>query len=268
MQPKEGKGDDPMEGKLTEEQNKEIEDKITAYAKAGVYSISKKEQADFKRLVLEHEEIAKKVYRETVWSREHILMFLNAEGKGADIAKEEAGRLAYRYELKNCDAAETQAFQAWLAGDTDEMPELLPASQKIGLFNVRIQNMKLCYMSKVSPFTERLCAYAVKKGYVDIWKAPVAEMLSCIGVDYTRSFQGNMAEKYRIEEKELMKMYSAVFTTRKTKIEKAFYLDFIQEWIKNGEETYFAAIEKMGGEYKRKVLAALQKEGLINRRTC
>lgn len=65
-----------MEGKLTEEQNKEIEDKITAYAKAGVYSISKREQADFKRLVLEHEEIAKKVYRETVWSREHILMFL------------------------------------------------------------------------------------------------------------------------------------------------------------------------------------------------
>lgn len=34
------------------------------------------------------------------------------EGKGADIAKEEAGRLAYRYELKNCDDAETQAFQA------------------------------------------------------------------------------------------------------------------------------------------------------------
>lgn len=166
---KEGKGDDSMEGKLTEEQNKEIEDKITAYAKAGVYSISKKEQADFKRLVLEHEEIAKKVYRETVWSREHILMFLNAEGKGADIAKEEAGRLAYRYELKNCDDTETQAFQAWLAGDTDEMPEPL---------------------------------------------------------------------------------------------------DFIQEWIKNEEETYFAAIEKMGGEYKRKVLAALQKEGLINQRTC
>ncbi|MBD5537484.1 MAG: hypothetical protein HDQ99_17855 [Lachnospiraceae bacterium] len=253
-----------METKVTEEQSREIEEKILAYAKAGVYSISKKEQADFKRLVLEYEEIAKKVYRETVWSRNHILMFLNEEGKGADIAKEEARRLAYSYELKNCDAAETQAFQAWLAGDTDEMPETMPVSQKIGLFNVRIQNMKLCYMSKVSPFTERLCAYAVKKGYVDIWKAPVAEMLSCIGVDYTRSFQDNMVAKYQIKEKELMKMYSAVFVCRKTKIEKEFYLGFMQEWIKNEKEVYLTAIEKMGREYQRKILTALQKEGLIN----
>lgn len=131
------------------------------------------------------------------------------------------------------------------------------------MYNVPIRNQKLCHISKVSPFTERLCAYAVKKGYVDIWKNLVAEMLSCIGMEYTRSFQHNMAVRYGVEEKELMRMYSAVFAGRKTKTEKEFYLGFIQEWIKKERDAYFAVIDKMGAEYQKKIRMALQKEALL-----
>lgn len=247
---------------MTEEERREIKNKIIVYAEAGVYRITKKEQADFKWLVQEHEDIAEEVYRETHLSRVHILIFLNEAGKGAGIAKEEARKLAYGYELLDCDAGTEQAFWAWLSGDTDEMPKQMPESRRTVMYNVSILNQKLCYMSKVSPFTERLCAYAVKKGYVDIWKNPVEEMLSCIGMDYTRSFKHNMAVRYQVEEKELMRMYSAVFAGRKTKMEKEFYLGFIKEWMEKEKDSYLAVIDKMGVEYRKKIRMALQKEAL------
>ena len=104
---------------MTEEERREIKNKIIVYAEAGVYRITKKEQADFKWLVQEHEDIAEEVYRETHLSRVHILIFLNEAGKGAGIAKEEARKLA-------CDAGTEQAFWAWLSGDTDEMSKQCP----------------------------------------------------------------------------------------------------------------------------------------------
>lgn len=91
----------------------------------------------------------------------------------------------------------------------------------------------------------------------------VEQMLHCMGVDYTHSFMNNMVARYRISNSNIMRMYSAVYVGRKTKLEREFYFGYIQAWVKDDKDEYLAAVGKMGGEWRRKVLAALRKAELI-----
>ena len=181
-----------------------------------------------------------------------------------DTAESVAKELAYSYSLKDCDAEDAVAFRAWLAGDTDEMPETMPTSKYVAYCFVTETNQRLCQLSQFSPFPERLCAYAVIDGQVTTVKYLVEHMLHSMGVDYTHSFMNNMIARYQLSRKKIMRMYSAVYVGRKTKLEREFYFGYIRTWIENDKDEYLGTIESMSGEWRRKILAALRKAELID----
>ena len=150
------------------EEKQEAEKRIKEYIQASSMGLSKKEEQDFKELVIHNEETAKKVFRGSKHvGKAYILIYLNSQGKGADIAKEEAAAWAYQMEFINSNVSEEREFRSWLSGETDIMPETMPVNKYIMGFP-HIKNVELCYLSKVCTFTERLVAYGVKKGYVDM----------------------------------------------------------------------------------------------------
>lgn len=181
-----------------------------------------------------------------------------------DTAESVAKELAYSYSLKDCDAEEALAFRTWLAGDTDEMPETMPKSKYVAYCFVNKTNQILCQLSQFSTFPERLCAYAVIDGQVTTVKFLVENMLQCMGVDYTHSFMNNMIDRYQLSRKKIMRMYSAVYVGRKTKLEREFYFGYIQAWVENNKDEYLDTIGGMSGEWRRKILAALRKAELID----
>ena len=76
-----------MSGAAGEKQ--EAEKRIREYIQASSMGLSKKEEQDFKELVIHNEETAKKVFRGSKHiGKAYILIYLNSQGKGADIAKE------------------------------------------------------------------------------------------------------------------------------------------------------------------------------------
>ena len=82
------------------ERKRETEKGIKEYIQASGMGLSKKEEQDFKALVLQNEEAARKVFRDSNHvGKGYILIFLNSEGKGTDIAKEEAAAWAYQMEF-------------------------------------------------------------------------------------------------------------------------------------------------------------------------
>ena len=250
-----------MNGAWGEKQ--EAEKKIKEYIQASARSLSKKEERDFKDLVIRNEEMAKKVFRGSNHTgKGYILIYLNSEGKGADIAKEEAAAWAGRMEFINSSAAEEQAFRSWLSGETDAMPETMPANKYIMGFPHR-KNVELCYLSKVCTFTERIVVYGIKKGYVDIVRGPVREMMCELGVPYAYAFLEHTVQTYQLPEEDIMQMYSAIYAVAgKTKAEKEFYRDFICTWLEQDKEKYLAAIEKISKDMRKKILAALKRENL------
>lgn len=102
-----------MNGAAGEKQ--ETEKRIKEYIQASSMDLSKKEERDFKELVIQNEETAKKVFRGSNHTgKAYILIYLNSQGKGADIAKEEAETWAGQMEFINSNVSEEQAFRSWL----------------------------------------------------------------------------------------------------------------------------------------------------------
>lgn len=145
-------------------EKQEAEKRIKEYIQASSMSLSKKEEQDFKELVIHNEETAKKVFRGSNHTgKAYILIYLNSQGKGADIAKEEAAAWAGQMEFINSNPLEERAFRSWLSGETDIMPETMPVNKYIMGFPHR-KNVELCYLSKVCTFTERLIVYGINSG--------------------------------------------------------------------------------------------------------
>ena len=225
--------------------------------------LSKKEEQDFKELVIRNEETAKKVFRGSDHAgKAYILIFLNSQGKGADIAKEEVAAWASQMEFINSNALEEQAFRSWLAGETDIMPETMPANRYIMGYPHR-KNVELCYLSRVCTFTERLIVYGIKKGYVDIVRGAVKEMMREIGASYAHSFLERTVRKYQLSEEDIMQMYSAIYAiSGNAKAEKEFYRNFICTWLEQDKDRYLEAIEKISKDMQKKIFAVLKRENL------
>ena len=133
-----------MNGGAGEKQ--EAEKRIKEYIQASSMGLSKKEEQDFKELVIYNEETAKKVFQGSNHTgKVYILIYLNSQGKGADIAKEEAAAWAGQMEFINSNPLEERAFRSWLSGETDIMPETMPVNKYIMGFPHR-KNVELCYM--------------------------------------------------------------------------------------------------------------------------
>ena len=255
------KGKVGMNGAAGEKQ--EAEKRIKEYIQASSMSLSKKEEQDFKELVIHNEETAKKVFRGSNHTgKAYILIFLNSQGKGADIAKEEAAVWAGQMEFINSNPLEERAFRSWLSGETDIMPETMPANKSMMGFPHR-KNVELCYLSKVCTFTERLIVYGIKRGYVDIVRGPVKEMMREIGVPYAHSFLEHTIRTYQLSEEDIMQMYSAIYAiSGNAKAEKEFYRNFICTWLEQDKDRYLAAIEKISKDMRKKIFAVLKRENL------
>lgn len=233
-----------------------IRENIISYIKMPV--LSKKEELALKKLVIENEDIAKDIYRTINHiNKEFILVYLILEGRGDDIARESARERAYKWGVKNCTEQEEKEFKSWLAGEHDNIPEVMPTNKYIRYLNYH-ESVELCYLSKVSTFTERLCVYGMRIGYIDIVKEPVKEMMKCISVDYARSFLENTILKYNLSNEDVMQMYSSIYSIRKTKLEAEFYLSYIQEWLKNDRNEYMKAVNNISADMRRKILKKLE----------
>ena len=125
------------------------------------------------------------------------------------------------------------------------------------------KNVELCYLSKVCTFTERLIVYGIKKGYVDIVRGPVKEMMREIGVPYANSFLEHTVRTYQLSEEDIMQMYSAIYAiSGNAKAEKEFYRNFICAWLEQDKDRYLAAIEKISKDMRKKIFAVLKRENL------
>ena len=245
-------------------QDKSVREQIVFYLeKRQMYGLTGKEQKILESLITENEDIAKNIYRTVNYrSKAFILIYLIKKGGGDDIAQERARELAYEWELKNCTEKAEIEFKSWLSGENDNMPETMPISKYV-VFFPHYENLELCYLSMVSVFAERVCVYGMRKGYVDLVKEPVKEMMSEIGTYYADYFLKHTIIKYNISNKDVMQMYSVIYSIRKTKQENEFYLTFIQEWIKNSKDEYIKAINDISKDAGKKVLKKLEKENLL-----
>lgn len=243
-----------MNGTAGEKQ--EAEKRIKEYIQASSMGLSKKEEQNFKELVIHNEETAKKVFRGSNHTgKAYILIYLNSQGKGADIAKEEAAAWAGQMEFINSNPLEERAFRSWLSGETDINKYIMGFPHR--------KNVELCYLSKVCTFTERLIVYGIKKGYVDMVRGPVKEMMREIGVPYANSFFEHTVRMYQLSEEDIMQMYSAIYAiSGNAKAEKEFYRNFICTWLEQDKDRYLAAIEKISKDMRKKIFAVLKRENL------
>ena len=85
------------------------------------------------------------------------------------------------------------------------MPETMPVNKYIMGFPHR-KNVELCYLSKVCTFTERLIVYGIKKGYVDIVRGPVREMMRELDSSYACSFLEHTVRTYQLSEEDIRKI--------------------------------------------------------------
>lgn len=232
---------------------KEIEEAMLSLLNLEV--LGKKEERELKALVLEHTEIAEALYHKTnLAKRDWILIFLTSEGKGIVLAKEEIKRWAYAFDVINCTKEEELLFKQWLSGDSDVLPPVMPMERYRGIgFPVRA-NIKLCYLSRVSTFTERVCVYAIHIGNVDLMKGIFDEMISQIGIDDIKTFLQHMVETYHISMEAYMQMISSMYVVSRKKVTQTFLSEYIQEWIKNYKEQYICAINKLSYDMRKKIL--------------
>ena len=149
-----------------------------------------------------------------------------------------------------------QALRMWLSGESDVMPDMMPDNRYVVFFG----NAELfCYMSKVCEFTARLCVYGILKGYVDLFREPVKEIMRNRGLDGAKDFLDNLIERYSVSKKDVMQMYSAVFVApAKTKEEKIFYAEYVEQWMESSKEEYIEVIAEMGKDWHKKILKKLE----------
>lgn len=237
---------------------KEIEEMMLSLLSHEV--LGKKEERELKSLVLEHTEIAEALYHKTsLAKKDWILIFLTSERKGVALAKEEVKRWAYAFDVINCTKEEELLFKQWLSGDSDVLPAVMPMERYRGIgFPVRA-NIKLCYLSSVSIFTERVCVYAIHIGNVDLVKGILDEMISQIGIDDTKTFLQHMVKTYFISMEAYMQMISSIYAISRKKATKTFLSEFIKGWIQDYKEQYDCAINKLSTDMRQRVLRKMEK---------
>ena len=243
--------------------DKKIEEDIIAY----IYKscLNKKEEDAFRNLLISNVSIAEKVYKKLNHvKKDRILVHLNSEGKGVELAKQKAIQWAGCFTLVNCTPLEKKEFRSWLAGETDTLPKIMPKNDS-PIWYGYLTNVTLCYMSMVCTFTERLCVYGIVSGYVDIAKEPVKEMMRCISVEYATMFLDNVINNYGLTKKDIMQMFSVIYAgARKTKLEEEYYSKYVVTWIKEDKEEYINAISSISKDARDSVFKKLKKVNLYD----
>ena len=155
--------------------------------------------------------------------------------QSADTAETLARDLAYGYKVKDCEPEQEAAFKAWLAGETDKMPEEMPISQYVAYSFVVETNQKLCYLSQFSSFPERLCAYAFKTGQITTIQWMMRQMLPDINsptnrlCGYTPAFTQDRRQSWKKSSISVIYVHGLKTTERNISHP-------LGDWAANGEE--------------------------------
>lgn len=224
----------------------------------------------FTSLVLENEDAAKEVYRSTGGKPGHPLRYkivtaLTNVCRGEDIAREESLALVNRRKFRDCTTEEETAFRAWLLCQTDEKPASMPMEVYVAGFFSRPQYRTICYISKVSEFPARLCVYGMARGYIELFKDTLQQILAEFGIDYARNFINQLVCRYQVPESDLMVMASVIYAgPAKQKLEVQLYREYIDGWVNRDRAGFLASLSAtLGGkDWHGKVLKKFEKEGL------
>ena len=223
-----------------------------------------------KTIVLNHVELAEAVYRKSAsrknsYARTLILIELNKQGLGKELAYEEAHRLAYALEFKDpeCSEAEELAFRKWFSCETDEMPARMPKPKYTVMGGQLIGDRQIACMSLVCEYTARQCVYGLLLGFIEAFKWPVREMLTELGKAYTKQFLNNLVKRYGVSEEDCMLMYSAIYTLgNRTKKETEFYYSYIEQWMSCDKAHYRETIMTVADQdIGKKIIKKLDLKG-------
>lgn len=233
-------------------------------------TLGKKNDDEFKTLVLDNEESARIVYNNLLnrvnphISYGRILCVLNEAERGKDLAEEEAKRLAHCFEFLNEKEPNQKELINWLAEESNTMPLPMPKNKYIMFYNNRT-NRELCFMSKVCTYPERLAIYGIMMGYVDIVRGPIKSMLEYIGVEYVQTYLNRIENNYPVPKEDIMQMYTMILVApHKMKKEIELYNSYIVDWLSNENEQYWNAISKLSDEYQKKIENYLLQHQIIN----
>lgn len=231
--------------------------------------LSARDEKIFASLVLDNETVAKEVYRATYGkagypTRYKIVTTLTGVCRGEDIAKEEIKALVQRLTFRDCSAELEFAFRNWLHGESDVMPLSLPMEKRVMGFFTRQQYKTICCISKVSQFSARICVYGMVKGYMELFKDTLQNIITEFGIDYAREFIDQLVKCYNVSDAHLMAMISAIYAgPSKTKLETMLYREYIEEWRNSNRDYLIAEISSvLGNDWRKKVLKKFEKDGI------
>lgn len=244
-----------------------IKNKITELIRNDV--LNARNDKIFTSLVLGNEAAAKEVYRSTYGksgfpTRYKIVTTLTGVCRGEDIAKEEIKDLVQRLTFRDCSPDLENEFRNWLLEEYDVMPLSLPMEKKVQGFFSRQQYRTICYISKVSQFPARICVYGMIRGYIELFKNTLQNILAEFGIDYARTFIDQLVKRYGVADADVMAMVSVIYTgSARTKLETQLYREYIEEWRSSNRDYFISEITSvLGGDWRKKVLKKFEKDGI------
>lgn len=244
-----------------------VKEQITEFIKNDV--LGARNEKIFTSLVLNNEAIAKEVYRDTYGqpgypSRYKIITVLTNVCRGEDIAREEVNELVHRLSFRDCSPESAREFTGWLVVEHGDMPSSFPMEKKVQGFFSRQQYRTICYISKVSQFSARLCVYGMVKGYIELFKDTLQNIITEFGVDYARNFIDQSAARYDVADSYLMAMVSVIYAgPAKTKLETQLYREYIDKWSNSNRDYFMTEIGTvLGVDWHKKVLRKFEKDGI------
>ncbi|MBE5875365.1 MAG: hypothetical protein E7290_00600 [Lachnospiraceae bacterium] len=242
-------------------------EKIVEFIRKDV--LSARDEKCFASLVLDNEDVAKEVYHATYDKagypiRYKIVTTLTGDSRGEDIAKEEIKVLVQRLTFRDCSPELECAFRNWLLCESDVMPLELPTEKKVMGFFTRQQYQTICCMTKVSQFSARICVYGMVKGYMELFKDTLQNIIIEFGIDYAREFINQLVKCYNVADAYLMAMVAAIYAgPAKSKLEITLYREYIEKWRDSNRDYFIAEISSvLGNDWRKKVLKKFEKEGI------
>lgn len=236
----------------------EILEELCRLAKQDV--LTKKEEARMNELVTEHEDCAREIYMKLpLVQRARISSILYIQKKGRDLAEIEARQFVDEQELIDCTDEHATNFRRWLTGELETFTEPFPADRCISTLDKKTSS-NLCFMSNVHTLPERLWVYGASKGYIDIAREPVKEMIRELGSEYAQEFLKRIQENYPVSEEKQMQIIALIYIApHKLKKEIELYGAMLQDWIKQKPKEFWHAIAQLDQDKQKKIKNVLSK---------
>ena len=115
-----------------------------------------------------------------------------------------------------------------------------------------------------SQFPARICVYGMIRGYIELFKNTLQNILAEFGIDYARTFIDQLVKRYGVADADVMAMVSVIYTgSARTKLETQLYREYIEEWRSSNRDYFISEITSvLVGDWRKKVLKKFEKDGI------